>query len=128
MKTQSVVAQPGTTATSSGSPLIQVSGALTIIILVILLAAWIAKRTGFAPKKGNSRDLKISASVSVGTRERIVIVDVENARLVLGVTATQITPLHTLPPAPESEAPSPAAEGQDFQNLLKNLLKRSGRN
>ncbi len=33
-------------------------------------------------------------------RERVVIVDVEDARLVLGVTAQQITHLHSLPPLP----------------------------
>ncbi|WP_242550057.1 flagellar biosynthetic protein FliO, partial [Pantoea agglomerans] len=38
------------------------------------------------------------ASVSVGQRERVVIVDTADARLVLGVTAQQITHLHTLPP------------------------------
>ena len=126
MKTQASVTQPDSTA-SSGSPLIQVSGALTVIILFILLAAWVAKRVGFAPKRGSSRDLNVSASISVGTRERVVIVDVQDARLVLGVTPTQITTLHTLPPAPE-EAPSTSAPaGPEFQALLKNLLKRNGR-
>lgn len=71
--------------------------------------------------------MKISANVSVGPRERVVIVDVEDSRLVLGVTATQITALHTLPPAPQYEMPVPETNGADFQNLLKNLLKRNGK-
>ncbi|CDL41740.1 Flagellar biosynthesis protein FliQ [Citrobacter freundii] len=36
----------------------------------------------------------------MGPRERVVIVEVEDALLVLGVTASQINVLHTLPPAP----------------------------
>jgi flagellar protein FliO/FliZ len=52
-----------------------------------------------------------------------VVVDVEDARLVLGVTAGQINLLHKLPPsAPTEEIPQP-----DFQSVMKNLLKRSGR-
>ncbi|WP_276640624.1 flagellar biosynthetic protein FliO [Siccibacter turicensis] len=126
MKTQASVTQPDSTA-SSGSPLIQVSGALTVIILFILLAAWVAKRVGFAPKRGSSRDLNVSASISVGPRELIVIVDVQDARLVLGVTPTQITALHTLPPLAVDETQPAEPAGPEFQTLLKNLLKRNGR-
>ena len=88
----------------SAAPLLQVSGALITIIALILAAAWLIKRLGFAPK-------------------RVVVVDVEDARLVLGVTAGQINLLHKLPPsAPTEEIPQ-----TDFQSVMKNLLKRSGR-
>ncbi len=123
MKTQTTVQQP---AVSTGSPLVQVSGALTAIILFILLAAWLAKRFGLSGRTGGAKGLKISASCNLGPRERVVVVDVEDARLVLGVTATQITHLHTLPPAPASVDPEPAAQA-DFQSLMKNLLKRNGK-
>jgi len=129
MKTQASVQQQS--ATSTGSPLVQVSGALTAIIVFILLAAWVAKRFGFAPKTGSSKEMKVSASCSVGARERVVIVDVQDARLVLGVTAGQITHLHTLPAAAVSETVAPA-QPADFQalmktSLMKNLLKRNGK-
>ncbi|EGK1716614.1 flagellar biosynthesis protein FliQ [Salmonella enterica subsp. enterica serovar Typhimurium] len=61
----------------------QVSGALIGIIALILAAAWVIKRMGFAPKGNSVRGLKVSASASLGPRERVVIVEVENARLVL---------------------------------------------
>ena len=128
MKTQATVQQAvqPQTAASTSSPLVQVSGALTAIIILILLAAWVAKRFGFTPKTGSSKEMKVSASCSVGARERVVIVDVPDARLVLGVTAGQITHLHTLPPVPVSETASPVAPA-DFQSLMKNLLKRNGK-
>ncbi|TNV23031.1 flagellar type III secretion system protein FliO [Buttiauxella sp. B2] len=124
MKTQATVQQQP--AASTSSPLVQVSGALTAIIIFILLAAWVAKRFGFAPKTGSSKEMKVSASCSVGPRERVVIVDVQDARLVLGVTAGKITHLHTLPAAPVSEVMSPTLPA-DFQSLMKNLLKRNGK-
>lgn len=123
MKTQASVVQPSAV---HGSPLLQVSGALLGIILLILAAAWLAKRFGFGGRIASSKGLTVSASTTVGPRERVIVVDVEDARLVLGVTASQITVLHKLPPAPslpeESKENTP-----DFQSVLKNLLKRSGR-
>lgn len=115
-------------AVSAGSMLTQVSSVLAFIILLILGAAWLARRFGFAPKRANAKTLNISASVTVGQRERVVIVDVEDARLVLGVTSQTITHLHTLPPkAPtEDDTPSPAAKA-DFSNMLQTLLKRPGK-
>lgn len=126
MKTQASVQQnvQPQTAASNSSPLVQVSGALTAIIVFILLAAWIAKRFGFAPKTGSSKEMRVSASCSVGARERVVIVDVQDARLVLGVTAGQITHLHTLPAATVSETVAPA-QSADFRELMKNSLMKS---
>ena len=123
MKTQATVSQPSAVP---GSPLLQVSGALLGIIAFILIAAWLAKRFGLAGKTAGTRGLKVSASTTLGPRERVVIVDVEDARLVLGVTASNVNVLHKLPPAPvtvDERAQAPA----DFQSVMKSLLKRSGR-
>ncbi|MFB6325544.1 flagellar biosynthetic protein FliO [Pantoea deleyi] len=120
-------ATPHAQAISTGSMLAQVSSVLAVIILLILACAWLARRAGFAPKKVSSQELKLSASVSVGQRERVVIVDTADARLVLGVTAQQITHLHTLPPGqPVSVTPDNRAP-QDFRQLLQNLVKRPGK-
>lgn len=106
--------------------LCSVSGALFGIIAFILIAAWLAKRFGTAGKTAGARGLKVSASTTLGPRERVVIVEVDDARLVLGVTASNISVLHKLPPAPavvDERADAPA----DFQSVMKSLLKRSGR-
>jgi flagellar protein FliO/FliZ len=90
------------------------------------VVAWLAKRVGLAGKTAGARGLKLSASTSLGPRERVVIVEVEDARLVLGVTASNINVLHKLPPAPVSTEDS-AEVPADFQSVMKSLLKRSGR-
>ncbi|HGH3371272.1 TPA: flagellar biosynthetic protein FliO [Kluyvera cryocrescens] len=109
------------------SPLIQVSGALLGIIVLILAAAWVVKRVMPGALKGRTvNGLSVSASASLGNRERVVIVNVEDARLVLGVTAQQVTLLHTLPPAPVDAQSSPAA-APEFASLMKTMLKRPGR-
>ena len=75
MKTQATLSQPSAVP---GSPLLQVSGALFGIIAFILIAAWLAKRVGLAGKTAGTRGLKVSASTTLGPRERVVIVEVEN--------------------------------------------------
>ncbi|CAX60196.1 flagellar biosynthetic protein FliO [Erwinia billingiae] len=130
MKTGSLQPIPaGQPAVSTGSMLTQVSSVLAVIILLILACAWIAKRFGFTPKRGirGQSSLTVSASCQVGQRERVVIVDVEDARLVLGVTGQQITHLHTLPPKPQQENPEPPAATADFRQVLQSLLKRPGK-
>lgn len=111
---------------SAGSMLTQVSSVLAFIVLLILFCAWLARRFGLAPKRVGSQSLNVSASVSVGQRERVVIVDVDDARLVLGVTGQSITHLHTLPPK-EPTDPQPAAAPADFRQMLQTLIKRPGK-
>lgn len=122
MKTRATLSQPSAVP---GSPLLR-ERALFGIIAFILIAARLAKRFGLAGKTAGTRGLKVSASTTLGPRERVVIVEVDDARLVLGVTASNINVLHKLPPAPvtvEERAQAPA----DFQSVMKSLLKRSGR-
>lgn len=124
MKTNTAAVQP---TVNTSSPLIQVSGALAGVIIFILLLAWLLKRFGFSANVGRGKKtLNISSSVNLGLRERIVVVDVDDARLVLGVTATQITHLHTLPPSPTTETPVSENAG-DFKKLIKNIIKNSGK-
>ncbi|UVC27911.1 flagellar biosynthetic protein FliO [Pantoea sp. SOD02] len=121
---QPVASQP---VVSTGSVIGQVSSVLAVIVLLILGCGWLAKRLGFAPKTVTGQALKISATVQVGQRERVVIVDTADARLVLGVTAQQITHLHSLPPLPPEELANNSAAPQDFRQLFQNLVKRPGK-
>lgn len=110
---------------STGGMLTQVSSVLAAIVLLILGCAWLAKRFGIAGRRGGSQTLNISASCQLGQRERVVVVDVEDARLVLGVTAHQISLLHTLPAKAAEETVPPVAT--DFRQVLATLMKGSGK-
>lgn len=121
---QPVHSQP---VVSTGSVIGQVSSVLAVIVLLILACGLLAKRLGFAPKTVTGQALKVSATVQVGQRERVVIVDTADARLVLGVTAQQITHLHSLPPLPPEEQTGNSAAPQDFRQLFQNLVKRPGK-
>ncbi|BES84348.1 hypothetical protein PEC302110_14450 [Pectobacterium araliae] len=105
--------------------LTQVGSVLAGILLFILLIAWLARKLGFAPQTKQNKLLKVVSSCSVGQRERVVIVEVDDTWLVLGVTPQQITPLHTLPAQPTDNSSSVSdSKPADFNQLLKRVLKR----
>jgi flagellar protein FliO/FliZ len=116
--------QPATPALPAGSVLTQVSTALGGILLLILLAGWLFRRLGFAPQARNSKLLNLRASCQVGQRERVVVVEVDNTLLVLGVTAQQITPLHTMPVPAQDDSATNSAAPADFRQLMQKVLKR----
>ncbi|WP_225085080.1 flagellar biosynthetic protein FliO [Pectobacterium colocasium] len=110
----------------TGSMLLtQVGSVLAGILLFILLIAWLVRKLGFAPQAKQNKLLKVVSSCPVGQRERVVIVEVDNTWLVLGVTPQQITPLHTLPAQPINDSSSTGdTKPVDFNQLLKKVLKR----
>lgn len=64
--TAQVTQQPAAPALPKGSVLAQVSTALGGILLLILLAAWLFRRLGFAPQVRNGKLLNLRASCQVG--------------------------------------------------------------
>lgn len=123
VQTQSTQQQPSA-ALPTGSVLMQVSSALGAILLLILLAGWLFRRLGFAPAVRGNKLLQLRASCQVGQRERVVVVEVDNTWLVLGVTAQQITPLHTLPASSAAEPTVATTPAPDFRQLVQNVLRR----
>ncbi|WP_145601429.1 flagellar biosynthetic protein FliO [Yersinia frederiksenii] len=122
-----VAAQQTAPAMPAGTVLTQVGSVLGGILLLILCGAWLVRRLGFAPQARNNKLLNVRASCQVGQREKVVIVEVDNTWLVLGVTAQNVTQLHTLPRPPVDETStelSPnSAKPADFRQLLNKLLK-----
>jgi len=117
-------------AMPAGSVLTQVSSVLGGILLLILFIGWVVKRAGFAPQSKNNKLLKVTASVQVGRSEKVVIVEVDNTWLVLGVTAQNITPLHTLSAPPVEQTPDAGNTNHqpaDFRQLMQKILKRPGK-
>ncbi len=87
------------------------------VIALILGMAWFSRRMNMN-FGGNSQGIKITAAASVGTKERLVIVEVENQRLLLGVTAGQINLLKDLA---ATEATN-VNLSSDFSSKIKSLL------
>ena len=88
---------------------------LAIVLALIWLAAWALKR--IAPRALAANPLiKPLATTAVGQRERVVLVEVENTWLVLGVAPGRVNTLHVLPKGELPQARS--ATGRGFDKLF----------
>lgn len=80
---------------SATASLVQVTLALMLMVGLILGLAWLAKRFG-QPLFQQNKQLRLISSLSLGVKEKIVLIEVEGKQLVLGVTPQQISSLHVI--------------------------------
>lgn len=86
-------------ASSTGSAVISPSAGLFkmllglgVVLALIALVAWLAKR--LLPTMGGQQTvLRVVSSVSVGARERVVVLEVGDRWLVVGVAPGQVRPI-----------------------------------
>ncbi|CAG2133473.1 flagellar biosynthetic protein FliO [Cupriavidus plantarum] len=93
-------------AISTGGSLAQAGLGLFGVIALILAIAWIARRTGLVRHTTGGGAMKVVGSLMLGARQRLVMVEVGDTWIVLGVSAGEIRPLHTMP-APADRATQP---------------------
>jgi flagellar protein FliO/FliZ len=79
---------------------------LLIVLGCIVLVAWLLKRTNRFHTSANGQ-LKIIAGLALGARERIVLVQVGEQQLLVGITSQQIQTLHVLDQPIDSEEATP---------------------
>jgi flagellar protein FliO/FliZ len=89
-------------AVSTAGSLLQVFIGLVTVLLLIAATALAAKRMGVM-RASPSVLLHVVASASVGARERVVVVEVGESWLVVGVAPGSVNALATLP---KGEAPT----------------------
>jgi flagellar protein FliO/FliZ len=115
---------PPSSSVSAGS-LLQVILSLLLVLAAIVLVAWVLKRINL-PQNSASGALKVVSGVAVGQRERIVLVEINDTWLVVGVAPGQVTALHTMPKNQlplSKEATLPEADNK-FKNWLKIVMDR----
>jgi flagellar protein FliO/FliZ len=122
---------PPPSAVGSGS-MVQIVFSLLLVLAAILLVAWLLKRVN-AVQIGSNNLLKILGSVAIGQRERVVLIEVKDTWLVVGVGPGQIRTLHTLQKQEIQDAknstPTPLPSENKFARLLSTVLRHqpSGR-
>lgn len=104
-------ARPSTATDGTGAAASAVL-ALMLVVGLILVLAWLAKRMP-ALAGTTHPGLRVLGSVALGPRDRVVLVEVGSTQLLVGVGAGGPRTLHTLEtplPAPAPAAPSPFAQ------------------
>ncbi len=107
-------------AINQNDSLAQISGALGGIILLILLGAWLFKTFGFGRNPLVKQQLiNVKGRCTLGGKERVVVVEVNNEYLVLGVTSQSVNLLHQYPAPLENDVVNFASEPLTFQSIFK---------
>lgn len=113
---QDVMAVSNTTSTTvsgdlgMGDRITSLLMGLAAVIGLIFASAWVYKKTGRIQQLGNAQ-INILARQSLGTREKIILVEANGQTLLLGVTTASIQTLHTYD------------KSQNFDAILKSQQK-----
>lgn len=97
--------------------------ALLGVLALIVGLGWVLKRmpgSGFRPAEG----MRVVASLNVGAKERVVVVEVNGTQLLLGVTAGGINTLHQLPEPLPTPAPARLPDFKQLPNFAQLLQQR----
>lgn len=106
----------------SGSYLMQLVLGLIVVVLCIIALAWFAKKMNSFQSLADD-SLKIVSTISMGTRERIVLLQVGEEQLLVGVSPGQINKLHVLNKPIEKVAGSQGgATGKGFSGKFKSMM------
>jgi flagellar protein FliO/FliZ len=117
------------TATAATPPstffgLLQVVFGLAVVLAAIMGCAWLFRRLSNG-MVGVPRHLRVVSAVMVGQRERVVIVELGDDWLVLGVTPHAVNLLSRYPRPDNADVPAPSAPGvEPFARWLKAALAR----
>jgi flagellar protein FliO/FliZ len=109
-------------ALSSGGALLQGLLGLLIVLALLMVFFWLMRR--FSPAQSGAQGVvKVVGGVMLGAREKLVVVEVGETWLLLGVGGGQVNTLHTLPRPPGHHA---AAQDpiSGFADKLKEILKK----
>ncbi len=107
---------PATLTTPGLVELTQVTLALIAVLAVIMGLAWLMRRLGHFPGIANN-SLRILGGVSLGGRERVVLIQVGEQQLLLGVAPGRVQTLHVLTAPLSSQSPN------EFAANLKQFLR-----
>lgn len=113
----------------SGGQLLSVTMALLFIVMLIMAVSWFIRRFGQGVL-ANTNNMKIVATMPLGTRERVLLVEVGGQQILLGVTATQINTLHVFAEpviiAPQTQAVPVSEFSRKLMAILQQKNNPSG--
>ena len=100
---------------------------LLMVLGLIIVSALVLKR--FNLTQQNSSQIKVIASLSLGAKERVIVVQIGDQQMVLGVCPQQISLLKNLDTPIENTTASPLALSSNVLSFLqKNSVKADSNN
>nr|MBF0682989.1 flagellar biosynthetic protein FliO [Pseudomonas sp.] len=111
-----------------GAALVRTALGLVFVVALILACAWAARRFGFANRVQGGAPMKIVSTLSLGPRDRVIMLEVDDTWLVVGVNAGGMTTLHSLPAKAAPAAPATPVRpdlASSFQSLLRTRMGKT---
>lgn len=104
-----------------GAAMAQMLFGLGAVLALLFAGAWLLRRLGGGARFGQRGPLKLVGGLMLGNRERVVVVEVGDSWLVIGIVPGQIRTLHCLPKGP---SPQPREDDPSFRQWLKQISER----
>lgn len=118
-----LAAVPASAADGAAGPVLGVAQmvmGLAVVLGLIVLASWLLRRFGAGPAAAGSL-VRVVTAASVGPRERVVLVEIRDTWLVLGVAPGRVNTLHQLP---RQQLAQPDMQPQGFAHWLAQARRR----
>lgn len=115
----------GAPSTLSAGSVAQVIFGLVLVLALVGAVAWLLKRLSAFRAPGAGL-IRVLAGAAVGQRERIVLVEVGETWLLVGVAPGHVTTLHSMPKMASASAPdmqTPATMGASFATWLNRKIE-----
>lgn len=94
--------------------LLQISLSLLIVLIIIMLSAWLLNR--FIKINANKGSyLKFLGALSLGGRERVILIQVNDRQILLGVAPGSVQMLYAIEPSSNRSSPK-------FSNILDSQI------
>lgn len=108
-----------TDATAGGPELLSFAASLFVVIGAIIVLGWLYSRSS-SLGGANSDVINVVASKALGTKERLLLIEVADQQLLVGMTASQVQTLHIFENPVVSAAPQPMPAG--FAGRLRTAI------
>jgi len=108
----------------SGSSIAQMVAGLLLVLVLVIAMAWILRRIGGVSFTGNSA-MSVIGGMSMGARERVVLLQVGDEQLLIGVSPGRIQKLHVL--STPIETPTKTDNDTNFAVRLAEALRGKGK-
>ena len=115
------VAQDGASPVGAAGVL-QVLTGLALVLLLVVGTAWLLRRVGRVPGLSN-QSIRTIGAAAVGTRERVVLLEVGTTWILVGVAPGHVRPLATLPKGEVAAVEARAPDTTPFAALLKRFTE-----
>ncbi len=118
----STAATAGTSTASTAGNLMQVTLGLLVVLALMAAAAWVLRRFNTA-KSNNPAQIKIIGGVSVGNRERVMVIEIADQWIVVGVAPGRVNALATMAKQ-ETTIVADAAPSKNFSSWLAQTIEK----